>query len=352
MDKMEVEKVELSNTPFQLFNSNVEIKSEQLDVKSIANSDSTRVKATSISFPIPDNSLALESSNMSFLKSKRKAKDQEEDNVLNLLDLMSLSRKEKENIVIDLSEEEGTQVKPDESQGLKRKKRQYKNLFPTDKTYNWQKFNFHNQTTTKQTHEKEFKALFADNPDKKFKMNELISEKKNRRLQQIELSNSYVTSWNSDLKSVVLDGDDLILNEDSIRKISINKENQAQKALYGLAENFLITTNLEAMNIIFYNLKNIVSQSKIRQSSEKSLGISMFSALANKCSVEEVFMDIMRNQDTFLTENIVYVTSNKNLGVLLKQNGAKFIMKSETWLQVVKEYIGENLYNGIITEFS
>ncbi len=146
----------------------------------------------------------------------------------------------------------------------------------------------------------------------------------------------------SEINQMYLDGNNMLFVDEKLRKLCLSRRKSvSEKLIANLAIELGKKLGLEEIILIFDNSKNIY------KTTIDSLNLCVVSAKPDYETSDDALVNWMEKKESF--ENILIVTSDIGLQSRLKDKGVKHIIKSGNWFKLVKENIGQENYNMIVS---
>jgi len=198
---------------------------------------------------------------------------------------------------------------------FKRQKREelYKQAFPNDSKFDWEKF-----------------MSFFNKDDKETK----------------EDKENLVKDWSKDITSVYLDGNNMLYVENMIRKVQLQCPNNAEKILALLAGKFGLRANLKNLTLIYDSTKNIFTKNV------EGLELKVCSARPDFNTSDDALVVWSEGKSVQDFNSTLFVTTDRGLKIRLREKGAKLIMNSGRWFKIARDFIGNNDVDEIIAKNS
>ncbi len=219
---------------------------------------------------------------------------------------------------------------------LMKKQNLYKIAFPEDTDFDWEKFGKFKKEAKEAKREK---SKSKEKEAKEIKREKSKSKSKEKKIKEKkEKPEKLVKDWNKEFKHVFLDGNNLLFCHDRIQKIKLVDSNKAEKILALLAGQFGLLGGAESMCLAYDNTNNVFSKQV------EGLELNVCSARPDSKSSIEVLMDWMDRKGT----SSLVVTSDECIEAKLRERGMNNIMNSKRWMNITKEIIGKENFQGIM----
>lgn len=209
---------------------------------------------------------------------------------------------------------------------FKRKDAKYKELFPEDKERDWGKY---------KEKKKELKLI---RKQEKAEKKQKWKEEKEKREANLK------TVISEGITQLYLDGNNMLFLDSTIRALCLGKE--MKRACEILAELFYIYTSHKRFNaiLIFDNGKVVFEKES------DGVTFKVCTARPKYETSDDALVDWAGGLSASDLASSLFVTSDRGLLTRLIEKGATQVMKSGNWWKIVKEYVGDTLYQEIINK--
>jgi predicted RNA-binding protein with PIN domain len=184
------------------------------------------------------------------------------------------------------------------------------------------------------------------------------SEKKEKR--QLIDKEKLRTDLQPGLKTLILDGNNMLFADDEIRKLRLKgKKSEAEKRLVTLALEYAKSASIQELTIIFDVTKLSFDWSKDNKDNEfvkegivnetnNFIKLRVFSANPNFTNSDDALVTMSANYSKDELANMLFVTSDQELLRRLDEKGSH-VMKTGIWFKLAKAKLGEQ-YDSILTK--
>ncbi len=190
----------------------------------------------------------------------------------------------------------------------------------------------------------------GESEDKPKKHHEYKKDRKERApredLPALELKE--FTEWPAHIRTLYLDGNNMLYVEDAIRNMVIGrKSKQAEQTLADLAINFAQAIGTFNVVLIFDNTKQIGDQD-VAGKNGNTVKFSVVSAAPEFKTSDDALVAWSEKLGDKANE-CFFVTSDRELQVRLNRNGVENISKTKRWFNLVRSTIGDEKYQAILS---
>jgi len=158
-----------------------------------------------------------------------------------------------------------------------------------------------------------------------------------------------LTEWPAHIRTLYLDGNNMLFVEDAIRKLVLSRKSKlAEKVLADLALNFAQTLGTFNVILIYDSTKQISSQDVVAANGN-TVKFSVVSSTPEFTNSDDALVAWSEKLGDKANE-CFFVTSDRGLQVRLAQNGVENISKTKRWFTLVKNSIGEDKYRAVLSQ--
>jgi hypothetical protein len=193
--------------------------------------------------------------------------------------------------------------------------------------------------------------------EQRWKDKEFRKEKKDKR-ETVELN--LLTEIKEGLKTMILDGNNMLFVDDAIRKLSLKgSKTEAEKRLVALALEHARVAKIEELTVIYDRTKlsydwtssdssNVFVVEKIVNDANKHIKLRVLSASPNFTTSDDALVDMSSKFNKEDLAHKIIVTSDRELQNRLTEKGS-LVMKSGTWFKQVRAKLGE-AYEAVVSK--
>jgi len=158
-----------------------------------------------------------------------------------------------------------------------------------------------------------------------------------------------LTEWPSHIRTLYLDGNNMLFVEDAIRKMVLGRKNKlAEQVLADLALHFAQAIGTFNVILIFDSTKQISTKYVITQNGN-TIKFSVVSSTPEFTNSDDALVAWSEKLGDKVGE-CFFVTSDRGLQVRLSQNGVENISKTKRWFNLVRSTIGDEKYQAILSQ--
>jgi predicted RNA-binding protein with PIN domain len=219
-----------------------------------------------------------------------------------------------------------------------KREEKYKELFPNDTEFNWEKFKTTKKELKLKKKEDKYRKVFPDDKDinwdkyKQFKLAKKLIKKK----QHMARDTVQTKEWKEGLKTLYLDGNNLLFIDQDIREMFLAKNTQgACDKLLEYALGFAKSANVNIVLIFDVNQNNFSKESE-------GVKVDVVSAKPNFKNSDDAIVSYASGLNEADLQVSIFVTADRELTYRLIEKGAVNVMKSSTWWKIMKTRLGLN----------
>ena len=231
---------------------------------------------------------------------------------------------------------------------LKTQKRlsKYQKLFPGETEVDWEKFQQKKAELKTQKKLGKYKQLFPGDTEvdwEKFKtLKKQLRVEKFKKLSLVE--NYLIKEVKPGLTTIYLDGNNMLFIDNTLRSLCLKKKiKSACEKLANLSASYSLKILKINTHLIFDR------ENKEYDTESDGVKFSVRSATPNYETSDDALVDWAGGLSASDLANSLFMTSDRGLQTRLLDKGAVNFMKSKVWLTLVKQGLGEENFNQILT---
>ena len=149
-----------------------------------------------------------------------------------------------------------------------------------------------------------------------------------------------LTEWPAHIRTLYLDGNNMLFVEDAIRKLVLGRKNKlAEQVLAELALEFAKVIGTFNVILIYDSTNQISTQDAVAQNGN-TIKFSVVSSTPEFTNSDDALVAWSEKLGDKVGE-CFFVTSDRGLQVRLSQNGVENISKTKRWFNLVRSTIGD-----------
>lgn len=237
------------------------------------------------------------------------------------------------------------EILTDKTARLKKKEVKYFTVFPNDTQIEWSKYKEAKKLLNQKRKEEKYFKIFPNDKQvdldkyKKFK-----SEQKLEKAKAADERERYLLKEMKAFKNIYLDGNNMLMIDSTLRGLCIKKNFKV--ACEKTAELSFTYAKLSKQNIILI----FDTEKNCYEKDSDGVKFKVCSARPNFETSDDALVDWVGGFSASDLADSLFVTSDRELLTRLIKKGATNVMKSGTWWKIMKETIGDELYNSMVSK--